>query len=385
VKIALLIERLNPARGGAERWTADFARKLADEGHDVHVFSRGGGVAADGVTLHAVPVFGVGRALRTLSFARNVARLVAAEHFDIVHGVGKTYSQDVYQPHGGVHAATLRAGLTMHGSAGRAWRCLTRRLSPKQWAFRRIARMQYTSRPAQVFVALSDMVKRDMLLFHGVPEDRIEVVYNGVDVERFHPRNRERVRARVRQRHRIGEDELVFLIIAHNSRLKGVPELVACVTGELPPCRLLVVGGGREASLMQYADRRAPGRVIFTGAVEDAAPYYAAADAYVHPTYYDPCSLVVLEALASALPVVTSSRNGASELMTDGQEGYVIAPPPDGLGALSERLKSLFSRELREKMAANARTVAEQHTIDDNCRSMMGVYDKALRRKGKIT
>jgi len=380
VKIALLIERLDPARGGAETWVDGFSTTLVAEGHDVHVFSREGGITPAGVTLHAVAVSGVGRGMRTASFARNVEAMLAKESFDVVHGVGRTLGQDVYGPHGGVHAATLEANRRLCGPLEAAFKRLSCRLSLKQHVFRRIEHAQYVNRAAHVFVALSQRVKRDMQRFYNVPDEKIAVVYNGVDVERFHPRNREASRGAFREQFRIGEDETVFLIVAHNFRLKGVPELVKCVTGKFPPCRLLVVGGGNADQLIPFAARREPGRVLFIGPVVDAAPCYAAADVYVHPTWYDPCSLVVLEALASGLPVVTTTMNGASELMTDGEEGFVIAP--GDRRRLAETLGTLLDRGLREKMGLAARTLAERHTTMHNVRDVMAVYEEVLRVKG---
>jgi len=381
MKIAFLIERLDRSRGGAETYAGDFTRMLVAEGHEVHVFSRCDAVVDKGVTLRPVPVRGVGRSGHTLSFARLVEKMLSVEAFDVVHGVGWTVSQDVYQPHGGVHRATLAANV-------RATKCLSRllkrigyRLSPKQAVFRRIERRQYLDNPARVFVALSEMVRRDMQTFYDVPDEKIEVVYNGVDTERFHPHNAETHRESLRERYGIGDGEVVFLVVAHNFRLKGVPELVACVTKDLPRCRLVVVGRNRmQKGLKASAESRAPGRVVFTGAVPDTVPYYAAADVYVHPTYYDPCSLVVLEALASGLPVVTSTMNGASELMTDGVEGYVVKP---GAGPeLAERMHRLFDTPLRNKMGRAARALAEKHTLRHNYREMMAAYEQVLRRKG---
>ena len=380
MRIALLIERLDPARGGTETWVSDFAAECAGGGHDVHVFAREGSAVPEGVTLHAVAVSGVGRAMRTVSFAQNCEAMLGEHDFDIIHGVGKTVAQNVYQPHGGVHAATLEANLRMGGAVSAAFKRLGYRLSLKQRVFRRIERAQYVERPAQVFVALSEMVKRDMQRFYSVPDAKVEVVHNGVDVERFHPRNRERCRAAFRKQFRIGEDETVFLVVAHNFHLKGVPELVRCVTGKFPPCRLVVVGGGNADQLIPFAGRREPGRVLFIGAVVDTAPCYAAADAYVHPTWYDPCSLVVLEALASGLPVVTTSMNGASELMSDGEEGFVI--PPGDPRRLRAALVALLDGALREKMGNAARILAEAHTTTHNVRQMMDVYERVLHPEG---
>jgi UDP-glucose:(heptosyl)LPS alpha-1,3-glucosyltransferase len=381
MKIAFLIERLNPARGGAETYSFDFTAGLASEGHEVHAFSRGGSVVPPGVTLHPVKVRGVGRAWRTLSFARGVDKALRREEFDIVHGVGWTFPRDVFQPHGGVHRAMLihsrmHLGL-LRGLAGE----FRADFSPREISYRLIERAQYERRSAAVFVAVSRMVKEHMAVFCKAPLERIEVVHNGVDTERFHPRNREAHRSTVRMRHAIADDEVVFLCVAHNFRLKGVPELIRCVTAkDFPPCRLLVVGGGKPGKLRGLARARAPGRVIFTGAVTDTAPYYAAADVYAHHTHYDPCSLVVLEALASGLPVVTSTMNGAAELMTEGVEGYAVEQ--GAVGEFSERMRALFDDALRKGMGAAARALAEKHTIRHNYLDMMRVYRKALLLKG---
>jgi len=382
VKVALLIERLDPTRGGAETYVTDFARMLAADGHDVHVFSREDSVVPEGITLRPVKVRGVGRSWRTLSFARRVRKMLSKEEFDIVHGVGWTYSQDVFQPHGGVHRAMLmQDALTCRGARLFA-EGLRQEFSPKQTVFRWMERMQYVRRPAAVFIALSEMVKRHMMLWHHVPPESIEVIYNGVDTERFHPGNRETHRAPVRKKYGI-DDEVVFLIVAHNFRLKGVLGLVRCVTdGGFPSCRLLVVGRNRmEKKLKAFAESRAPGRVIFTGGVPDSGPYYAAADVYVHPTFYDPCSLVVLEALASGLPVITSTMNGAAELMTPGAQGYVVAP--GHFGQLTDSMHRLFETTLRKRMGQAARALAQKHTTRHNYRQMMDVYEKVLGRRGK--
>ena len=380
MKIAFVIERMKPSKGGAETWVYDFAASLAADDHDVHVLSRSGSTVPEKVTLHTVPVRGIGRAWRSLSFARNVARMLSREKFDVVHGVGKSWGADVYQPHGGVHLASFEANMKMHSAFARMFRPL----APKQSAFRRIERVQYVEKPARMFVALSEMVRRDMRRFYDVPDEKIRIVYNGVDIERFHPSRRAEHRSAFRDRFGIADDEVVFLVVAHNFRLKGVPQLVDVVTArDFPHCRLMVVGGGRPGPLEQRAEDRRVGRVIFTGPLGDPVPVYAAADVYVHPTFYDPCSLVVLEALASGLPVITSTMNGAGELMRDGREGYVIEPPwrEDSIAKLAEGMRQMFDEDKRRNMAVRARALAEKHTIKHNYREMMDVYEAAIEEK----
>ncbi len=359
MKIAYLCEKFDPSLGGAERYAWDFTSALASAGHEVSVFAAVcGPEAPKGVTV---------RPVRGSDFGADVERELAEEEFDVVHGTGWTWGADVFQPHGGVHLANREAR--------RACR-LCDAINPKQRRFRRIERRQYVERPPALFVALSEMVKRDMQRFYSVADEKIRVVYNGVDVERFHPRNREAFRADVRKRLGIGEDELVFLIVAHNFQLKGVGELSACVLAEgFPACRVVVVGKGKAVC------RSESGRLVLAGAVEDAAPYYAAADAYVHPTHYDPCSLTVLEALASGLPVVTTTMNGAGELMTDGREGFII--PPRDPEALNSALWAMLEPARRAEMGLTARALAEEHTIGDNVREMLAVYEETIRLKGR--
>src|SRR5207244_5674592 len=77
--------------------------------------------------------------------------------------------------------------------------------------------------------------------------------------------------------------------------------------------------------------------VRFLGYYPDLRDCYWSSDFFVQPTYYDPCSLVVLEALACGLPVITTEQNGASELMSNGREGYVLTAP----GAQAELIAAL--------------------------------------------
>lgn len=123
------------------------------------------------------------------------------------------------------------------------------------------------------------------------------------------------------------------------------------------------------------------GRLVrFTGAVPDPAPLYAAADVYVQPTFYDPCSLVALEALASGLPLVTSRYNGVAELLTDGQEGYVLQDPARA-DELVWRLESLLPPARRDAMGRAARQLALRHTFAQNVDEILAIYQQLSRRR----
>jgi UDP-glucose:(heptosyl)LPS alpha-1,3-glucosyltransferase len=115
------------------------------------------------------------------------------------------------------------------------------------------------------------------------------------------------------------------------------------------------------------------GAVTMIGAVQNTVPYYAAADVYVQPTYYDPCSLVVLEAMASQLPVVTTRYNGVAELMTHGVNGRLFDDPSDWR-ELTDSLLPLLDAGVRRTMGTAARRLAEAHPLERNFSQIVDVY-----------
>jgi UDP-glucose:(heptosyl)LPS alpha-1,3-glucosyltransferase len=140
-----------------------------------------------------------------------------------------------------------------------------------------------------------------------------------------------------------------------------------------------VIGRDRPERYERQAQRLGcPDLVRFVGGVADSVPYYAAADVYLHPTYYDPCSLVVLEALAGGLPVITTVHNGAGELMTPGVHGFVLADPTD-VRSLVGHMEQLMDSTERSACSRRARELAEQHDLERNYREILAVYEEAAR------
>lgn len=383
MRIGLVIESVDPARGGAEQWTSQYARWLVHAGHEVHVVAGGfGDVAAAGIVAHHVEC----PKSRT-GFAFAAERLLDSLDLDVTHDMGSGWQCDVFQPHGGSRTAAFEHNLLLLPPWLRPLKRQASRCLPRYREFQRLLMGQYMA-DERIFVALSQRVARDFERHHGVRRSQVRIVYNGVDVERFSPHHRERYRQVVRDELGVSEGETLLLIVAHNFRLKGVPALVEAVgrlRGERLPVKLAVVGGTRHGGFVHGGYMRGaadqPG-VIHVGPAADTVPYYAAADLYVQPTFYDPCSLVVLEALASGLPVVTSCYNGAGELMTPGVEGEIVRDPAN-IDELVECLRRLVSPDVRAPMATAARALALRHTLDRNCRELLAVYDELLGQRSR--
>src|SRR5262249_31762381 len=151
---------------------------------------------------HEIPVFlfpGLGW-LRTYRFAKLSERVLKAGRFDLVVGFNKTWHQDIYLAVAGTAPASNEYSVRrFRNPVARGLRRLGKLLSPKQWLFRRIERKQFVDRSPHV-VACSRFSGEHFAKYHGVPEERISVVYNGLDVAR-HTVACESLRADFRARH----------------------------------------------------------------------------------------------------------------------------------------------------------------------------------------
>lgn len=379
IKFAIGLLDYSRRKGGAERYLIDLCYRMADEGHEVHVYAEQWQEEDSRIHLHRVKTIPFPKSLRLLSFAIRATRAIRDGDYDIAFGVGNTLEADVLQPHGGVHWAWFWRSLRVYDHPF-IWfaKFLGRVFSPKQWVNGWIEDSPYRKERLLKIVAISDMVKRDMVGWYRIPEDRVTVVYNGVDIDRFHPKNR-RYREEVRKRHGI-RDEFVILFVSNNFGMKGLTFLMkalASLKGRIPhPFRLLILGRDRQESHQRLANRIGLSEeILFAGTTDEPEKYYGAADLLVHPSFYDACSLTVLEALASGLPVITTSSNGAGGIIHQGQEGYVISDPRNGQD-LGERISSFLDPERRAKASLAARTLAENYSTERNWREMKAVFEK---------
>jgi UDP-glucose:(heptosyl)LPS alpha-1,3-glucosyltransferase len=362
-----------PSLGGAEQWTYQFARWLAEQEHDVHVVAQEIDPCMGdlGVVVHQLST------CRTrIEFAEAVKQKTAGLGLDVVHDMGRGWDCDIFHPHNGSRTAAFEHNLLMEPAWKRPLKRMGQMLLPRYREFEQLMARQYAC-DHRIFVAVSQMVARHFEQYHGIEPTRIRQIYNGVDLERFMPQQQKLWRTAMRERLGVSDEEILLLLVAHNLRLKGMDTLVrACaqLRREDYSVRLAVVGGKRFGHYQRLAEQLGiSGAVSMIGAVQDTVPYYAAADIYVQPTYYDPCSLVVLEAMASKLPVVTTRFNGVAELMTNGVDGRLFDDPSDWR-ELAANLRPLMDDDVRSKMAFAARRLAEEHPLERNFTQIVDIY-----------
>lgn len=383
MRFAIGLREFSKKKGGAERYLVDLCRRMAAEGHEVHVYAEHRDAGDSEIHFHPVKTIRFPKSLQLLSFAMRATKEMGHGNYDITFGVGNTLRADVLQPHGGVHWAWFWRSLGAYDDPI-LWmiKFLGRVLSPKQWVSGWVEDAPYRRGSFPKVVAISDMVKQDMMKWYRVPEERIAVVYNGVDTEHFHPRNRQ-YRGEIRRRHGLG-DEWVILFVSNNFRMKGLGFLIKALAKikKASPLslKLLILGRDRQDSYSRLVrERGISEEVVFVGSTDEPEKYYGASDLLVHPTFYDACSLTVLEALASGLPVITTHSNGASGIITQGQEGFVIADPRDDQ-VLAEKILFFLDLEKMERASMAARHLAESYSLERNWREIESVFQRSLRR-----
>jgi UDP-glucose:(heptosyl)LPS alpha-1,3-glucosyltransferase len=360
VKVAIVRQRYNPY-GGAERFVARALPALERAGVEMTLISRkqqGWGARR---ALRVDP-FHVGSLWRDWSFARAARNAWRREHFDVVQSHERIPGCDVYRAGDGVHRRWLELRRAAAGPAER----LRIALNPYHAYVCRAEKRMLEHPRLRAVICNSRMVRDEIQRAFRIEPDKLHVIYNGVDLEHFHPKHRERLRGAARAEIGCSPRDMVFLFVGSGFSRKGLDAAIAAVSQT--PFWLVVVGKDEYRA-------PAPERVRFLGGKEDVRPYYAAADGFILPSRYDPFPNTVLEALAMGLPAIVSSRCGAAEVIEPGVNGW-ICQPDDAPG-----IARLMHEVVSKSMGQAARATAERFGIDAMARQLVDLYS-SLKKRG---
>lgn len=388
MKVALVTEWLDAWRGGAETSTQQFLHHLMDRGVDLHVFTRSRPSPTPGMAVHSVNGASMSRTRKSMTFGRRVESALREGEFDVVHAITPCRYATIYQPRGGTVAESIERNLALRrrGPARRLKRYVNR-FNFKQRYMLRLERELFSATSPTTVVAISDYVTKQLQDHYALPDSRICKIYNGVNGDDTPREVREENRRSIRAEFGAGDDDLLVLSVAHNFRLKGVHRwmeaLALLMARGTRNVKALVIGRGESAKWARLAGRLGVARSLtFVGPSDRVGAFYHAADVLVHPTYYDPCSRVVLEGMVSGLPVITTKWDGSSEMIRDGENGFVLDDPSDTAG-LARCVEKLRDRELRRRIGREARGVAEQVSMARHADEMLALYERLASGRGK--
>ena len=217
-------------------------------------------------------------------------------------------------------------------------------------------------------VAVSSKVRDDLRRFYG-REQNLFVVYNGIDANKFNPTVRQSLRVKARDVLGYSPSDFVILLIGNDWNKKGLPCLLEAA-GRLqqPRLKILVAGSDDRSPFRSLLEQLGlASSVQFVSPRPDTEFFYAAADAYTGPSMEDAFGIPPLEAMACALPVIVSRQSGVSELLTHGEDGYILENPqrPEELAALIARLYE--NAELGQRLGQKAAETALQYNAYASC------------------
>jgi UDP-glucose:(heptosyl)LPS alpha-1,3-glucosyltransferase len=366
LRVALTIERFEPG-GGAENVAWTLAHRLAERGDEIVVVARRADPHSR-VPVRLVRVPAAWQPARVLAFSRAAALAAPRGAFDAVHGFSRTRHQDVYRAGGGCHAEYMERTYSRTG----AW---LRRASPRHAVLLRLEARVFAD-PSQLVQCNSSLVRDAIARRHGVPAERLAVLANPVDAERFHPRRRATDGARLRAE--LGPPGPVWLFVGSGFRRKGLDTALRALAQAGAPDAELWVAGRDDPGPWRPLVRRLglEPRVRFLGARSDVETLYAAGDALLLPTRYDAFANACLEAAAAGLPVVTSGANGAAEAL--GAGGLVVEDAED-VGGFAKALDALAGEAERRRLGAEARRAAQAHGWDAHVDAVRALYARGAR------
>ena len=371
MRIALVRQRYS-AYGGAERFIERALEVLVRRGVTVTLLAREW-VGDPGRVVRCDPFY-IGRLWRDLSFGRAVCRETAERPFDLVQSHERLTCCDVYRAGDGVHAQWLqnrRAALGAFARIGLA-------LNPYHRYVLAAERRMFRSSRLRAVICNSRMVKAEIRAHFGVPEAKLHVIYNGVDLRYFHPGVRDAYRARSRSQRDIPTNAMLYVFVGSGFERKGVFRLLrAFARGADRRAHLVVVGKDRAEAKARTQGRRLgiADRVHWLGALDDVRPWYGAADAFVLPTLYDPFPNAALEAMACGLPVLATNQCGVAELIQPGINGLLCDALDETV--LAEQIARLDPNSARE-MGVRARATAEDYDLDTMAEKLVELYGKLL-------
>jgi UDP-glucose:(heptosyl)LPS alpha-1,3-glucosyltransferase len=386
-KIAFALENFSRYAGGAESYAISIATFLVKSEWEVHFFGETWDGEPEEAIFHKITIPKYLPAwLKLFLFAFYHKKVVKKQHFDVIVGFGNTIYMNVYQSHGGVHWLSVKRRIySEKNKIKRTIKRLIILLSLKQWARAWIESAPFRLYPRPRIVAISQMIKNDISSYFRVKGEEIKVVYNGVDTSIYNQELHLDHKGSLRSQLGIREDEVVFLFVSYDLKKKGIETLIEA-SSQLKQIgstnfKVIVVGGlpykaiSRQIKALDIEDK-----ILFTGPVRSTEKYYANSDVFVLPTYYDACSLVVIEAMASGLPSITTTSNGTAGIINDGKNGYIISHPPRSLD-LTKKMQLLLDRDKRKEMSREASLTGLNYSAKKNHQEMIGIFDEVAALK----
>ncbi len=398
MKAAIIIERADTNLGGAERSVFEMAAALSNSNIAVDILAAKGYRSTKNI--HILCRDNPGKRTCYFTFAKALKKHLSENSYDIIHSVLPFYFADIYQPRGGTYAESiLRNAESFQNQFIVSYKKLTAFANLHRTILLHAERKLCRQSDKPIIVAISQYVAEQFKRHYNINDERIIVIPNGVKISTTIDQNetnklRQQIFAHLGQETRderrgTRDESVFFLFVANNFRLKGLTGLIkamqlAARSKTSRPAYLIVVGNDKVSRYVRLAKEiNSPNKkIIFLGPVSGVQNVLSISDIAVLPTFYDPCSRFILEALAAGKPVITTRFNGATDFFVNNRHGRVI-DSPDNVSALLEAI-SYFSNTDNIQKASQAIAVdnlRDKISINRVAEQLISLYKSVLEKR----
>lgn len=356
---------------GSSRYVIETVKYFIKKGHEVHIFANTCDKIDDKkVFFHKIPQpFKSSLLLRESIFTFLETLLLKFYKFDVtVAQPTRYFSPDIAEVQ-----FVFKKGIERRKNIGVYFKIINKILSLIE---------EYNLKKAKRIIAISKSVKNELIKYYNISKEKVYVVYGGVNLKNFTPENRKKYFKEIRERHNIKPDDLLLLFVGNPFDRKGLSYVIQALPHlKHKKIKLLVIGKDNPTPYVKLAKKlEVDDKIIFnTTLTREIHKYFAVSDIFIFPTLYEPFGLVILEAMASGIPIITSKFAGAAELIENKKEGLLLNDPKN-INEISKKLDYLIkSKVLRKRMGRKARKKAEKYSWKRAAEIRLKIFEEVTR------
>ncbi len=388
-KVAIIIERADITLGGAERSVFELRAALSVLGNTANILAAKGRTNAKNIYILCKDT--IGKRVNHFVFEKKIRQHLYQNKYDIIHSVLPFNFADVYQPRGGTYAETIiRNAVSYQNKFLEYYKRLTAVTNSRRTTLLRAERKLSQAPDGPVIAALSEYVAEQFKQHYNTDTRRIVVIPNGVKTDkRIEATQTDKLRSQILAKLKLKEADnpVLFLFVANNFRLKGLAPLIqamqiAARKNTERRAYLIVTGQDKTKKYNRLMRTSAEKNVVFLGPLNYIQNALSIVDIAILPTFYDPSSRFILEALAAHKPVITTKFNGAIDMFVNNRHGKVI-DSPDDINALAEAIVYFTDTNNIQKasQAIIEDNLKEEISISRVATQLQNVYDSIMQRK----
>jgi L-malate glycosyltransferase len=243
--------------------------------------------------------------------------------------------------------------------------------------------LKLTYENTDLSIAVSKATRRKIIEYTQREEEKIKVIYNFVDLDKFNTENCNVNSNKLNHKFNIKSDDFVFGFAARIIKRKGwLDLLLAFKSIEDKNVKLLIVGDGVESQKLQSTIEKLNlnDKVYYLGYVDDILDFYSCLDCFVIPSHWEPMGLTEIEAQACGIPVIASNTEGLNEIVLDKETGLLFEPK--NVKDLEEKIKLMKNdTDLRNKLITNGLLNVRRYSRERYLNELYAVYNELLSNR----